>query len=162
MIAVVMSAGICVAQPPAAFAKWAWLMGEWKGEGNGKPGAGEGTFSFKEDLDGKVLIRKAHSEYEANGNMPHTIHNDLMIVYADYTGNPSKAIYFDNEGHTINYSVTYTGKTIVLLSEKIAGVPTFRLTYTLLDDETVDTKFEMSRDGINFSTYIEGKSRKVK
>jgi hypothetical protein len=33
---------------------------------------------------------------------------------------------------------------------------------TLLDNETVDTKFEMSRDGENFYTYIEGKCKKVK
>ena len=85
-----------------------------------------------------------------------------MIVSLDYSGNPSKAIYFDNEGHTINYSITYTANTIVLLSEKIQNVPIFRLTYTLLDKQTVNTKFEMSQDGEKFMTYIEGKSTNVK
>jgi len=79
------------------------------------------------------LVRKSHSEYPAQGNRPATIHNDFMIVSLDYSGNPSKAIYFDNEGHTMNYSITYTANTIVLLSEKIQNVPIFRLTYTLLD-----------------------------
>jgi len=41
------------------------------------------------------------------------------------------------------------------------NVPVFRLTYTLLENETVNTKFEMSRDGVNFTTYIEGKSKKL-
>ena len=51
---------------------------------------------------------------------------------------------------------------IVLTSEKIPNAPIFRLTYTLLDDNTVNTKFEMSQDGENFMTHIEGKSKKVK
>ena len=41
-------------------------------------------------------------------------------------------------------------------------IPVFRLTYTLLDNETINTKFEMSQDGEKFTTYIEGKSKKVK
>ena len=85
-----------------------------------------------------------------------------MIVYLDFTGNPSKAIYFDNEGYTINYSISYLDKTIVLLSDKIPNVPVFRLTYTLLNDETINTKFEMSQDAEKFMTYIEGKSKKIK
>ena len=55
-----------------------------------------------------------------------------MIIYPQRDGK-FKAIYFDNEGHTMNYSITYTANTIVLLSEKIQNVPIFRLTYTLLD-----------------------------
>ena len=142
--------------------KWSWLLGEWKGEGSGQPGQGEGIFSFKPDLDNKILVRKAHSEYPASGNRPAAIHDDLLIVYPDVSGYPSKAIYFDNEGHTINYTISYSDKSIVLLSEKTTSLPVFRLTYTLLSDNTVDTKFDMSQDGEKFMTYIEGKSVKMK
>ena len=150
------------AQQNPAWANWSWLVGQWKGEGNGQPGQGGGTFSFQPDLDGKILIRKSHSEYPASGNRPAITHDDLMIVSLDFAGNPSKAIYFDNEGHTINYSITYASKAIVLQSEKIPDVPVFRLTYSLLDDQTVNTKFEMSQDGEKFMTYIEGKSKRMK
>ncbi len=146
------------AQQAPAWEKWSWLIGEFSGEGSGKPGTGGGTFSFTPDLDNHVLIRKSHSEYPATQNKPAIIHNDLMVVYTNYTGNPSKAIYFDNEGHTINYAVTYAEKQVILLSEKIQGVPLFRLTYSLLDANKVSTKFEMAQDGENFFTYIEGKS----
>jgi hypothetical protein len=84
-----------------------------------------------------------------------------MIVYADFSGNPSKAIYFDNQGHTINYAISYADKSIVLLSDKIPNVPTFRLNYTLLNNNIVNTTFEMSQDGVNFIIYVEGKSRKI-
>jgi len=142
--------------------QWSWLTGEWVGEGSGQPGTGGGTFSFKTDLDQHVLIRKSHSEYPATADKPQVIHDDLMVVYPDFSGTPAKAIYFDNEGHTINYSITYSDKSIILTSDKIPNVPIFRLTYSLLDNETVNTKFEMSQDGVKFFTYIEGKSKKSK
>ena len=150
------------AQSNSDWKNWSWLIGEWKGEGSGQPGQGGGIFSFQPDLDGKILVRKSHSEYPASGNRLATIHDDLMIVSLDYTGNATKAIYFDNEGHTINYSISYAPNAIVLLSDKIPNVPIFRLTYSLLDNQMVNTKFEMSQDGEKFMTYIEGKSTKVK
>jgi hypothetical protein len=152
----------CFGQQTASWTKWSWLVGEWKGEGSGEPGKGGGIFTFKTDLNDKILVRKAHSEYPATAGKPAIVHDDLLIVYLDFSGNPSKAIYFDNEGHTINYSITYSEKAIVLLSDKIPHVPVFRLTYNLLDNDSIDTKFEMSQDGEKFMVYIEGKSKKVK
>jgi hypothetical protein len=152
----------CLGQQTSTWNKWNWLMGEWKGEGSGQPGQGGGTFTFKPDLDKKIIIRKSHSEYPATGNKPEVIHDDLMIVYSDSAGNASKAIYFDNEGHTINYSITYSERSIILTSGKIPGVPVFRLTYVLLDTDMINTKFEMSQDGEKFMTYIEGKSKRTK
>src|SRR5882672_8896365 len=90
----------CFGQKNDPWIKWSWLIGEWKGEGDGQPGKGAGIFSFKEDLNEKILIRKSHSEYPAANNKPATVHDDLLIVYLDFSGIPSKAIYFDNEGHT--------------------------------------------------------------
>jgi len=149
------------AQKGITWDKWDWLIGEWKGEGIGQPGQGGGTFSFAFDLDKNIIVRKSHSEYPASAKKPVVVHDDLMIVYPDFQGIPAKAIYFDNEGHTINYSITYLEKSIVFLSEKINNVPFFRLTYTILDNGAVNTKFEMSQDGQNFMTYIEGVSSKV-
>jgi len=148
-------------QQTSTWSKWSWLMGEWKGEGSGKPGQGGGTFSFKPGLDGNILVRKSHSEYPSRDNKGTLVHDDLLVVYKDSAGIPSKAIYFDNEGHTINYSVTCTDTSIVFLSDKISDTPVFRLTYELIDKETVNTRFEMSRDGVNFMMYIEGRSRKA-
>ena len=138
-----------------------YLIGNWKGEGSGKPGEGEGYFTFKLDLDKNILVRTSHSEYPATDNKPATIHNDLMIIYRDYTGTPNRAIYFDNENHVINYSITYTtNNDIVFTSDKIPNVPTFRLTYSIMNDITVNIRFEMSQDGEKYFTYIEGKSKR--
>ena len=142
--------------------KWSWLIGEWKGEGSGQPGQGGGTFSFSFDLEKNIIVRKSHSEYPATNNKPKIIHDDLMVVYFDAIDSSTKAIYFDNEGHIINYSVVCTDKSITLTSIKAPNAPIFRLTYDLLESKMVNTKFEMSRDGINFMAYIEGKSKKIK
>jgi hypothetical protein len=152
----------CFGQQNTTWEKWNWLMGEWVGEGSGQAGQGGGYFAFNADLENNILIRKSHSEYVASGNRPKIIHDDLMIVYTEHSGNPYKSIYFDNEGHTINYLVTFSDSSIIFTSENMLDVPAFRLTYTLLDKETVNTKFEISQDGVNFSTYIEGKSKKTK
>lgn len=149
------------AQQKTAWENWNGLMGNWIGEGSGEPGSGGGTFSFSPDLDQNILVRKSHSVYPASGNKPEIIHDDLMIIYKDFSENTSRAIYFDNEGHTINYQIEYLEKSIVLTSEKIANVPVFRLTYTMLEAGLVNTKFEISQDGTNFMTYIEGKSKKI-
>jgi len=73
-----------------------------------------------------------------------------------------KPIYFDNEGHTINYAIAFADKSIVLTGDEILSVPVFRLTYTLPENGAINTKFEMPQDGENFMTYIEGISTKTK
>jgi hypothetical protein len=151
---------ISSARQKTTWNKWDWLMGEWKGEGFGQSGQGSGTFSFSFDLDRNIIIRKSHCEYPATQSKPSIIHDDLMIVYLNVTGSPGKAIYFDNEGHTISYIITYSEKSIVMTSDKIPDTPVFRLVYTLLDRETINTRFEMSQDGDKFMPYIEGKARK--
>jgi len=139
-----------------------FLIGKWIGEGSGTPGQGTGSFTFKLDLDKNILVRSSHSEYPATANKPATVHDDLMIIYRGYAGTPNRAIYFDNENHVINYSITFSpNKEIIFTSDINPNVPTFRLIYTSLDDAAVNTKFEMSKDGNNFFTYIEGKSKKV-
>lgn len=149
-------------QQDTTWNKWDWLVGDWVGEGSGMPRQGGGWFSLQPDLDGKILVRKNHAEYPATNSKVQMTHDDLMIVYLDYAGKPSKAIYFDNENHVINYAITYSEKSIVLTSDKIQNFPIFRLTYISLDKETISVKFEMSQDGEKFQTYVEGRCSRKK
>lgn len=140
--------------------RWNWLIGEWVGEGDGQPGKGSGSFSLLPDLDKKVLVRKNHSEYPATKDKPATVHDDLMIVYG---GEPGKAIYFDNESHVINYGISSSDSSIVLTSGKMDKMPVFRLTYLLIDSNTITVKFEMSMNGgETFMTYTEGRCKRKK
>ncbi len=158
----------CVAQSHAdsVWSKWQFLMGEWEGEGGGDPGKGKGGFSFTFDLDKKILVRRNHAEYPATKNKPAFVHDDLLIVYAEMPGNPASAIYFDNEDHVINYKINFAddGKSIVFVSNTMAGVPRFRLTYTQKESNKVDIKFELAPPGRPeaFSSYIQASAVRKK
>lgn len=140
-----------------------YLIGTWQGEGSGKPGEGGGEFSFNYNLDKNIIIRKSHSEYPAKDNKPNITHDDLMVIYLDSNNTLTKAIYFDNEKHIINYSISFPNENeIVFTSEKVENMPVFRLVYSKIESDLMNVKFEMSQDGKNFMTYIEGKSKRVK
>ena len=143
---------------------WNTLVGEWRGDGEGQPGSGAGTFSIQFDLNKSILVRKGHTEFPPAEGKEAVVHDDLMIIYPDHSGVVNKAVYFDNENHVINYSIIYGDHTIVFTSEAIPGVPVFRLTYELLDSSTINIKFAMASPGKpgEFMTYVEGKSRKIK
>jgi hypothetical protein len=142
---------------------WKIVMGDWTGTGNGDPGKGGGGFSFKPDLQGSVLVRKSHSKYPATQGRPATVHDDLMIVYAEQ--GRTRAIYFDNEGHVIDYTPSFSpdGKTLTLLSDSAPSAPTFRLTYTSVEPDVLRINFEIAAPGTStFKSYVGGVVHRTK
>lgn len=139
---------------------WRFLLGEWAAEGGGKPGQGSGTFSFNFDLQGKIVVRRNRADYPATKDRPAYSHEDLMVIYPEPGGTLSRAIYFDNEGHVIQYSAQFAGdkKTVTLLSDPVPSAPRFRLTYTTGKDGALHIKFEIAPPNRldSFSTYLEG------
>ena len=133
-----------------------FLVGEWSGSGSGEPGQGTGSFSFARDLQGRILVRHAHSEYPATENRPATVHDDLLIVYSG----GSEALYFDNEGHVIHYKITVDpqAKTATFLSTDPQPAPAFRLTYKQRSADQLQVGFEISPSGkvVDFKTYLNG------
>jgi hypothetical protein len=151
-------------QTRSPWEKWNHLIGEWVGEGGGQPGQNEGTFSFQTDLNGKILVRKNHTVFPATANTPAKVHDDLLIVYPDITGSNQEAIYFDNEGNTIKYKVSFKENAVLMTSDATANVPGFRLSYVTIDSKTVNITFEMATPQApeEFKMYLSGKAFKVK
>ncbi|MBI2679988.1 MAG: hypothetical protein HYX25_03150 [Candidatus Solibacter usitatus] len=56
-------------------------------------------------------------------------------------------IYFDNEGHVINYAVESSDSTVQFRSEATASSPGFRLTYKKASAYTLALKFEIAPPG---------------
>lgn len=139
-----------------------FLTGSWVGEGSGQPGKGSGEFTLKPDLDGKILVRKNHADMPASADRPAATHDDLMIIYPGGKQKAPRAIYFDNEGHVINYTVTASPGELVFVSEAAASAPRFRLTYKKTGADTVSIKFEFAPPGKQdaFRTYLQGTARK--
>ena len=82
-----------LAGKPAGWGPVEYLLGDWTGEGGGAPGQGSGSFSFKPDLQGKILARKNHAEYPAAKDHAAFVHDDLMVVYRDTPEAAPHAIY---------------------------------------------------------------------
>ncbi len=136
-----------------------FLLGEWIGEGNGAPGQGSGTFSFDFDLQKQILVRKSYANYPATKDKPAYFHDDLTIIYKQPDGSVH-AIYFDNEGHIINYSVIFSDdhNSLIFISDIIADSPRYRFTYAKVNNQKLNIKFEIAsstKPGA-FTPYLEG------
>jgi hypothetical protein len=138
---------------------WQFLVGEWVGEGGGAPGQGGGSLIFHFDLQQQVLLRRNHVEFPAVLERAAFAHDDLTVIYPDPSGS-MRAIYFDNEGHVIPYSVGMTDdeNMITFVSDSIPSSPRFRTTYIKGKNEAMTIRFEIAPpdnpDG--FSIYTEG------
>ena len=141
-----------------------YLLGDWVGEGGGQPGQGTGEFSFHPDLQSRILVRKSYAAYPPAKDRPAFRHDDLMVIYRESASAPPKAIYFDNEGHVINYLISASSdqKTIEFVSEMVPSSPRYRLTYIKTGSDTLTLKFEIAPPGKpdSFSTYIEANARR--
>jgi hypothetical protein len=143
--------------------QWRPLIGEWIGES--ATGARAGSCAFRFDLGDHIIVRNNHAEVPAKDNGPVAAHDDLMVIYPGATESQARAIYWDNEGHVIEYSATWSadGSTLTFLSKPDPG-PQFRLTYKKMDSEGFTVSFDMSPPGQAgaFKTYTSGRLRRQK
>lgn len=142
-------AGIIWASTVSAqdWSKLEFMLGKWTGVAGGKEtplGAGQGGFSFEFDLDKKIVVRRNHAEYDKGVK-----HDDLMVIYLE--GSP-RAIYFDSEGHTIRYNVTFPAKDQVIFeSDGTQPGPKYRLSYWM-EKNVMKGQFEVGAP--DFKTYM--------
>jgi hypothetical protein len=146
------------------WASYRFLIGEWEGEGSGQPGQAKGKFSFGPELQGKILVRKHRAEVNAAKDRPAAVHEDLLIVYQPEPGKESKAIYFDSEGHVVQYAAHFSQDehTLTMVSDARPSSPRFRLSYTRQAEGRVGIKFEMAPPGKPdaFKSYLDGSARR--
>ncbi len=153
------------AQNADPWAPYRFLVGTWTGAAQGQPGNTMGTATFAFELDGRILVRTSSTNVAARADAAAYVHEDRLVIYRDAPGQPMRAIYWDNEDHTIEYDVSATpdGKIVTLVSKATASAPRFRLVYTQLDASRVDVKFEMAPPGNPeaFKVYLQGVTRKT-
>jgi hypothetical protein len=142
------------AQTAEPWKQFDFLLGKWTGVAGEKDtplGAGQGQFSFLPELNRKIVVRRNNASYASDAQ-----HDDLMIIYLDSPTAPPRAIYFDTEGHTIQYRITFPEpRHIVFESDPGQPGPAYKLTYWL-DGTSLNGKFE-----VGGKTYMTWTSRKA-
>ena len=153
-------------QPKPADDPWrplAFMLGEWTASGSKEQAAATGGLSFKLELGGKIMVRRNFAEYPAQeAGKPPIKHEDLLIVYPSPADSQYAAIYFDNEGHVINYVVSFDEQksTVRMESQGPEQAPRFRLDYVLNLDSTLNVVFSIARPGDAFKVYTTGVARR--
>jgi hypothetical protein len=160
---VILGSAFLTAQAPKSpdpWARWNFLLGEWRGLGSGAPGEGQGGCSFGFELDKKILVRKNWAKYPPKPAESEGLsHEDLLIIYPPPEGKGFRAIYFDNEGHAIEYplvSFPPTGEGVTLESAAGRPGPRFRLVYQLKPDGKLENFFLIAPPGGEFKPYVSG------
>ena len=144
------------AAPSAKFGmKWNALIGEWKGES----ASGAGACGFHRDLSDQIIVRTNHAILQTSAGKPTSPHEDLMVIYPGATEDKARAMYFDNEGHVIEYDAEWSadGTVLTFLSKPAMG-PQFRLIYKRADPKALMVTFEIAPPGQgSFKPYTSGK-----
>ncbi len=138
-----------------------FLMGDWISPMSGEPGkgvAGSCTFSF--DLDKLVIVRKSRAEFAPKpGEEKGLVHDDLLIIFQEQEEFFPRAIYFDNEGHTLHYSVSFPvkGPGAVFETDPTRPGPRFRLVYSTDHNGDFWSDFQVAVPGGEFQSHVKGK-----
>lgn len=140
---------------PVAFLEGAWTSSTAAAGYSG--GKATGTYSFTPELGNHILARHTVSVEACKG--PATFdcgHGDLLYIYQEMPGQPLKAIYFDNEGHVIQYDVSAPNPTTaVFLSDRSQPGPQYQLVYQL-NGEVMSGKFQIRVPGQSeWKSYLE-------
>ena len=139
-----------------------FLEGTWEARtGAGSSAKVVGTYVFARELKGHVLARHGTVAGCTGPESFDCQHTDQLTVFQDRPGAPLKAIYFDNEGHVIQYGVSLTDpSTAEFLSEPGPG-PRFRLIYHL-EGRVMFGKFQAQMPGgESWNSYLEWSGKRL-
>jgi hypothetical protein len=132
-----------------------FLLGEWTTHDETELGHADAVSSFASDLDRHVVIRRSSTKFTSGRNAG-TGHDDLLILYVQ--DSRLRAVYFDSEGHTIQYSVSFPSPNTALFeSDPGQPGPRYRLTHRVTGSK-METKFEIALPGTGFHTHVSSTS----
>ncbi len=137
-----------------------FLFGEWvSASGGGAPGeAVSGGFTFALELDGRIVMRRSHSEYAPKpGEKDGVKHSDLLVAFSTPAG--LRATYWDNEGHTIQYSIKTEAGRVTFESDAAVPGPRFKLVYEAQGNALAITFF-IAPPGGAYQRYVSGVARR--
>jgi hypothetical protein len=163
VLGLVLTAGPVAAAGPKELDPLAFLLGTWNAAGGGAPGTGTGATTFSRSLQDRVIVRTNHADYPATAKSPASRHDDLMIIHVD-SGGSVRADYYDNEGHSIRYVVSFPAPgEATFVSDPGTGSSRFRLGYRLGTDGVLKGEFAVAPPASPeaFAPYLSWDSRRA-
>jgi hypothetical protein len=120
-----------------------FLSGTWVAAIDGKPESS--SYTFAPEMNGHELVRRCSTGCNSGPMGPG--YSDVLYIYKAAADQPYRAIFFDTEGHVLQYEIsTPSANKAVFLSDGSVPGPRFQLTYEL-DGGTMNGKFEMLPPG---------------
>jgi hypothetical protein len=140
-----------------------FLEGTWEARTQSGPGGARviGTYTFELEFKRHVLARHTASVACKGPQDFDCEHGDLLYVYQEADSQSLKAIYFDNEGHVIHYTVsTPQSAKAIFVSDISSSGPQFQLVYEL-KNAVMSGKFQMRMPGqAQWRSYLEWSGQK--
>jgi hypothetical protein len=174
LLALLLSAAASFAQTPTTapapdpLASLDFLAGTWTASTTTAGSAAahaNGTYTFRRDLEGHALQRTSSADHCTAPAAFDCNHHDQLTIFPDPHGQALHhagifALYLDNEGHVIYYTVTTPdASTAVFNSQGPPTLPSFRLTYHLQGSgptAVMTGKFQVAAPGsTDFHSYLE-------
>lgn len=138
-----------------------YFLGEWKGEGTGKPGVSKSDRKYDLILKDSFIRVENRSVYPAQEKNPDgEIHEDLGFFSFDKNREMYVFREFHVEGYVNQYVIEEWDKeegVIVLSSEAIENISPgwrARTTYEILSDNKFRETFDLSGPGKDWACYI--------
>jgi hypothetical protein len=163
-----LSSGVA-APVPSGLQDLQWLIGDWKGTGEGDPGTSSSERHIASFLDGKYLRVDGRSVYEKQPKNPEgDIHGELGLWSYDRSRQTLVLREFDTLGFVSTYVLDAAASKPdhwVLVAESLVNVPQgwkARYLYTRVSSEEYQEVLELDPDGKGFKPYVTNRFRRVK
>ena len=152
-------------KPPPELKKIDYFIGKWNLEGEMKPGpmgpGGKMTMTEEDSwMDGNFFV-VAHSKFSSP-----TMGGGTAISFMGYDPDTKAYTYneFNSMGETERSAGTFDGDTWTWTGDEKMGDKIIKGRYTMkiLTPTSYNFKFEMSPDGANWTTVMDGTATKVK
>lgn len=146
-----------------------FFLGEWEGNGQGKPGISKTHREYRLVLNNKFIHVQNRSQYDPQPKNPKgEVHEDWGMISFDRGRKQFVLRQFHVEGFVnqlLMTSKSADGKTITFTSENIENIPSgwrARETYTFVGSDEFIEVFELAEPGKDFERYTEGRYRRRK
>jgi hypothetical protein len=157
------------AQSKDGLAELRWLVGDWKGAGQGDPGTSTSKRRIESFLNNRYLRVSGRSVYPKQATNPNgEIHEELDLWSFDVARSALILRQFDTLGFVVTYALDKAASSKdrwVLVGEHLENVPKgwrARYIYSRKGDDAYEEVLELDADGKGFKPYVTNQFLRVR